>query len=108
MKAAMVISSLAASAANGRGHLETLNQKWTRRLLISCVASVISSIFGLALAAVSMLGLISRGSVLSKTGPISLGAAFFMLVCVAHCCDRLGDVKRERRIAAFKRKLFND
>jgi hypothetical protein len=109
MKVEAVISSAISPSARSKPDCwKKLNQTWTRRLLTSCIAAVVSSIFGLAIAAGSMLGLITSGGTVSVFGSMLLVAAFLMLIRVAHCCDRLGEFRHEQRIAAFRKRSFND
>jgi hypothetical protein len=107
MKVEVLISSAIPSTVHSEhDRLKNNIRKWTRRLLTSCIAAAVTSVFGLAIAAGSMFGLIAADGSLSVLGSLLLAAAFVTLISVAHCCDRLGEIRHEQRVEAFRKKII--
>jgi hypothetical protein len=86
--------------------LQAARRRWLKCLLISSVTAAVTGIFGLALSAASLLRLISAANVLSGIGLGLLVAAFFALILVAHCLDRVDDANSETKVAVYRKKLF--
>ena len=88
--------------------LERTKRGWQSSLLMFMTASLLTSMFGLVLAAASLLGFVQSNGVLSIAGTVLLAVSFPLLVMTAHCLDRIGEIDRAIRIRSFRRNFFEE
>lgn len=77
--------------------LDAAQSMWTDILLVSSGLGTATIVCGFGIAAVSALGLIPAHGGVALLGTILLLLAFPVLGLVAHCMDKLDDLKREAR-----------
>jgi hypothetical protein len=85
-----------------------LHRRWMTGLLVSSIAAGVTGVFGVALAVLSLIHVISTMGRLGLTGTVLLAATFPLVVFAAHCLDRVDDENRTYRMASYKRKILGD
>jgi len=77
-------------------------------LLVSSIAAGITGIFGVALAVLSLVHVISATGRPGLTGTFLLALTFPLIVFAAHCLDRVDDANRTHRMASYRKQIFGD
>ena len=83
-------------------------RRWSTALLVSAIAGILTGGTGLILAGAALFRFISPYSGLGVAGTVLLVVTFPLLVLNAHCLDRIEDIKREQRMANYKRLVLDD
>ena len=88
--------------------LNAAQSMWTDVLLVSAGLGTAAIVCGFGIAAVSSLGLIPAHGGVALLGTILLLLAFPILGLVAHCMDKLDDLKRVARKKFCRRYGLSD
>ena len=107
MKAdALITATIEIRPATDETMLIRSKRRWQVWLFASAAAAAVTAALGLALSAASLFRLISNSGTLSTAASILLAVSFPLLLCAAHCLDRIDELKTAIRVMAYRRTLL--
>ena len=79
------------------------HRRWLAAFFVSAIGGVSFGVFGLVISVLILSGSLNRNTPIDEIGYGLLIAAFPLLLCAAHCLDKVSDAKK-----AFRKELCKD
>lgn len=83
-------------------------RRWTAGLFVSAILGAVSGLGGLAIGAMSLVGLVSPGTELSTLGTVFVAASFPLFGFAAHCLDKASAADKAIGLEYYKQQGLKD